>query len=91
MSFSSGEYGRGYQDGMRDAKDALFDDHAGWMWFWMTEKEYADGYDRGWQDGHRSRDLEKEHKKAQDRGQQDAPDAPDTSEPPVETETPYEE
>lgn len=78
MSFSSGEYSRGYRDGMRDAKEAIFDDHAGWMWFWMTEKEYADGYDRGWQDGRRTLDLERKQREVQERGQRDALDAPES-------------
>jgi hypothetical protein len=51
MSLSSGEFSRGYQDGMKDAEASLFDASGGWMWLWMMEEEYRKGYDRGWQDG----------------------------------------
>lgn len=91
MSFSSGEYSRGYRDGMRDAKQALFDDHAGWMWLWMTEKEYADGYDRGWEDGRRTLDLERKQQEVQDRGQRDALDAPESPRSPARDEGASEE
>ncbi|HKQ50197.1 MAG TPA: hypothetical protein VJZ71_19130 [Phycisphaerae bacterium] len=51
MKMSAGRYNQGYKDGMRDAKASLFEDSGGWMWLWMVEKEYQDGYDRGWSDG----------------------------------------
>ncbi len=72
MHFSSGEYSRGYRDGMREAKESLFDDHAGWMWLWMKEKEYADGYDRGWADGRRTLELSKQQKETERRADREA-------------------
>ncbi len=62
MRMSSGRYNQGYKDGMRDAKVSLFDDHAGWMWLWMLEKEYQDGYKRGWSDGRGMARLEAQRK-----------------------------
>lgn len=67
MKFSSGRYNQGYKDGMRDAKMSLFDDHAGWTWLWMMEKEYKDGYDRGWSDGRGMVRLEGEKKSTEQR------------------------
>jgi hypothetical protein len=62
MKMSTGRYNQGYKEGMRDAKMSLFDDHAGWMWLWMMEKEYEDGYKRGWADGRSMVHLEREKK-----------------------------
>lgn len=64
MKYSSGRYNQGYKDGQRDAKMSLFDDHAGWMWLWMMENEYKDGYHRGWADGRSMVKLEKEQKES---------------------------
>lgn len=72
MSFSSGEYNTGYKDGMRDAKMALFDDHAAWLWLWMVDAEYGRGYDRGWADGRRTLDLESQQRESNDRATRDA-------------------
>ncbi len=65
MSFSSGQYSQGYKNGMREAKQAWFDDHAGWMWLWMMDQEYRDGYERGWADGRRTLDLDEKQRDAQ--------------------------
>ena len=62
MKMSAGRYNQGYKEGMRDAKMSLFDDSAGWMWLWMMEKEYEDGYKRGWSDGRGMARLEREKK-----------------------------
>ena len=35
---------------------------ASWMWLWMTEKEYQQGYDRGWRDGREAVKLEAKRK-----------------------------
>lgn len=72
MTVSTGEFTRGYRDGMREAKDSFFDDHAGWMWLWMKEKEYADGYERGWADGRRTVELSKQQKDMQERSDRES-------------------
>jgi hypothetical protein len=71
MSYSTGEYSRGYRDGMREAMQSLFDDHAGWAWLWIMDKQYEQGYERGWADGRRKVQLEQ----AQERTGS-GPDAP---------------
>ena len=58
MSYSSGQYSRGYRDGMREAMQSWFDDHAGWMWLWIMDKQYGEGYERGWADGRRKVKLQ---------------------------------
>lgn len=60
MAYSGGQFGRGYNDGLREAKDSLMDEHAGWLWLWAMDKEYAKGYERGWSDGRRMAALEKQ-------------------------------
>ncbi len=51
MSRSSGQFGEGRKDGLRDAKDSIFDKSGGWMWLWMKSPEYRTGYDQGWNEG----------------------------------------
>lgn len=72
IKYSGGEYNRGYRDGMREAKDSWMDDHAGWAWLWIMDKEYGQGYDRGWKDGRASIDLERKQKTSDDRADRDA-------------------
>lgn len=76
MSFSAGEYSNGYQDGMRDAKAALFDDHAAWLWLWMVDAEYGRGYDRGWTDGRQTLELKRKQRESSDRATRDAEEQP---------------
>lgn len=72
IKYSGGEYNRGYRDGMREAKDSWMDDHAGWAWLWIMDKEYGQGYDRGWKDGRASIDLERKQKTSDDCADRDA-------------------
>lgn len=72
IKYSGGEYNRGYRDGMRDAQTSLMDDHAGFLWLWIMDKEYGQGYDRGWKDGRATVNLEKQKQSTQDRGDRDA-------------------
>ena len=72
IKYSGGEYNRGYRDGMREAKVSLMDQHAGWMWLWIMDEEYAQGYDRGWQDGRATLDLERQKAASDHRGDRDA-------------------
>ena len=62
MTFSSGEFNRGYKDGQRDAKWSLSDMSGGWMWLWMTEQEYQKGYEQGWRDGREAVKLDEKRK-----------------------------
>ena len=59
MTASTGEFNQGYKHGQRDAKWSLIDAHAGWMWLWMMEEEYRQGYEQGWKDGRAAVKLEK--------------------------------
>ncbi|MBN2563082.1 MAG: hypothetical protein JXQ75_19325 [Phycisphaerae bacterium] len=68
MSVSAGQYSKGYKDGVRDAKWSLTDMHGGWMWLWMMEQEYRDGYEQGWRDGRSAVDLKK--RQEEQRGEQ---------------------
>lgn len=72
MTVSTGAYSRGYRDGMREAKQSLFDDHAAWLWLWMKEKEYADGYERGWTDGRRTIELARQQKETDKQAEREA-------------------
>lgn len=72
IKYSGGEYNRGYRDGMREAKMSLIDANAGWMWLWMMDTEYAQGYDRGWQDGRATFDLERQKAESDNRADRDA-------------------
>jgi len=54
---SSGEFSRGYQDGMKDAQRSILDDNAAWLWLWLTEDQYRKGYERGWSDGRKIEQL----------------------------------
>src|SRR5512140_406427 len=65
VSTSSGNFGQGYKDGQRDAKFSLTDASGGWMWLWMTDKEYQDGYNQGWHDGRDAAKLEGQQKSRQ--------------------------
>lgn len=51
MGVSSGQFTKGRKDGLRDAKNSLFDESGGWMWLWMADEEYRQGYDQGWNEG----------------------------------------
>jgi hypothetical protein len=62
VTFSTGAFNRGYKDGERDARWSLSDIGASWMWLWMAEKEYQQGYDRGWHDGRQAVKLEGKRK-----------------------------
>lgn len=64
MSVSTGQYSVGYRDGMREATQSWFDDHAGWMWLWMKDPEYGKGYERGWADGRRKVGLESQQQQS---------------------------
>ena len=78
MLVSTGKYNQGYKDGQRDAKSSLFDASSAWMWAWMTEQEYQDGYERGWHDGREAVKLETRKK---DRQGQPPPPAKDVDIP----------
>ena len=71
MSFSTGQYGVGYRDGMREAMQSWFDDHAGWMWLWAKEPEYRNGYERGWADGRRKVRLQEAQQQSDVQSEQD--------------------
>lgn len=58
MFVSTGKFNQGYKDGQRDAKSSLFDASGAWMWAWMMESEYQDGYEQGWRDGREAVKLE---------------------------------
>lgn len=59
MSFSTGRFNKGYKDGMRDAKWSWTDAHGGWLWLWMMEREYSQGYEQGWKDGRKAVKLKR--------------------------------
>ncbi|HVP13080.1 MAG TPA: hypothetical protein VMV94_18035 [Phycisphaerae bacterium] len=70
MVLSSGQYNKGYQDGKRDASLSLIDANGSWMWDWMKEPEYRQGYNQGWNDG---RQIKKLQGKAEVANQEAAP------------------
>ncbi|MFH1419123.1 MAG: hypothetical protein ABII12_12670 [Planctomycetota bacterium] len=57
MFHSTGKFTKGYKEGMRDAEKSWTDAHAGWMWLWMMEREYREGYDEGWSVGRQKTKL----------------------------------
>lgn len=48
---SSKEFDRGRADGRRDARASWTDDNAAWLWLWMTDDTYQQGYRQGWNEG----------------------------------------
>lgn len=64
MSISSGQFSKGRDDGRRDAKYSLFEVSGGWMWLWMADQEYRQGYEQGWNEGRAELRL-KESQKSQ--------------------------
>jgi hypothetical protein len=51
MVKNSGQFQKGYQDGSRDAQRAWTDWRGSDMWLWAADRQYKQGYDRGWNDG----------------------------------------
>lgn len=58
MSQSTGDFNTGYQDGKRDAGVSLMKAKAAAMWLWMKPDEYRKGYDQGWSDAWKRKELE---------------------------------
>jgi hypothetical protein len=51
MFKSTGQFSKGYQDGMNEAQKSWTDWNGARMWLWTADAEYKKGYDRGWSDG----------------------------------------
>lgn len=51
MVKSSGKFNKGYQEGMKQAQRSRIDWNSADMWLWMSNAEYKQGYERGWNDG----------------------------------------
>src|SRR5438046_2071324 len=51
MVKSSGQFTKGYQEGMKQAQKSWGDWNGAGMWMWMADAQYKQGYDRGWNDG----------------------------------------
>lgn len=61
---SSEEFDKGRADGVRDAKWSLFDESGAWMWLWMADQNYANGYRHGWREGRAEVQFRKEQEQA---------------------------
>ncbi len=48
---SNEQFEEGRAHGVRDAKWSLFEDSGSWMWLWMADQSYANGYRHGWREG----------------------------------------
>ena len=51
MVKANGQFQKGYQDGARDAQRSWTDWRGADMWLWGSDRQYKQGYDRGWKDG----------------------------------------
>jgi hypothetical protein len=51
MVKNTGQFQKGYQDGSRDAQRSWTDWRGSDMWLWAADRQYKQGYDRGWNDG----------------------------------------
>lgn len=67
MVYSSGQFARGYRDGMREAEQSWFEDHAGWAWLWVMDEEYRKGYEKGWNDGRSTVHMREKQDQASDK------------------------
>ncbi|MBK8268904.1 MAG: hypothetical protein IPK83_11610 [Planctomycetes bacterium] len=64
MFKSDGEFARGRVDGKRDAQWSMLDDSAAWMWLWMADEQYGQGYRQGWTEGRAEIRFRQEEKRA---------------------------
>jgi len=49
--YSSKEFDSGRSDGRREAKASWTDERADWLWLWMTDPQYQQGFKQGWREG----------------------------------------
>ncbi|MBX3395017.1 MAG: hypothetical protein KF841_06580 [Phycisphaerae bacterium] len=64
MFVSGPEFNRGRNDGRRDAKWSLTDKNASWLWTWMADQQYRQGYKVGWTEGRAEVKFNEEQKRA---------------------------
>lgn len=65
MFVSSKEFDQGRTDGNRDAKISWTEDSAAWMWIWMKDNQYKQGYEQGWREGRTQIKFEAERSEAE--------------------------
>lgn len=64
MFVSGPEFNRGRNDGRRDAKWSWTDESASWLWTWMADDQYRQGYKVGWTEGRAEVKFNKEQERA---------------------------
>ncbi|MFQ5502360.1 MAG: hypothetical protein ACE5EQ_08685 [Phycisphaerae bacterium] len=58
--YSSKEFDSGRSDGRREAKASWTDERADWLWLWMTDPQYQQGFKQGWKEGRAGLKLDRQ-------------------------------
>jgi hypothetical protein len=64
MFKSDEDFKRGRTDGKRDSKWSMTDASASWMWLWMANEQYGQGYHQGWTEGRAEVKFKQEEERA---------------------------